>query len=213
MSDQPHNPSHFDAVSSRWDENPARVKMAEQHFEAIRRHVPLHPALRVLDYGCGTGLVSLRIRPHVQSVLGLDASPGMISVFNEKVRSLGLTHCEARSFDPNRETLVGVPQNSMDLIVSTMTFHHISDIRSVLRAFHEVLAPSGTVCVLDLETEDGSFHEDPNSGAVHMGFSKEELRSAFTDAGLQAVEVVTAFVHVRPSTGRSYPILLAIGRR
>lgn len=212
MSQTPHSPKHFDEVSSRWDENPGRVKMAGQHFEAIQQHVSLHTGMRVLDYGCGTGLVSLALRPYVQSVIGLDGSAGMIAVMNEKIRSGGLQHCEGRAFDPNAELLPGIPDASLDLIVSTMTFHHVPDIRAVLKEFRRALTPSGQVCVLDLATEDGSFHEDPNSGAVHKGFSAEELHAAFSAVGLNDIRVTTAFVHTRPSTGRSYPVLMALGR-
>lgn len=203
--------NHFDQASATWDENPARAEMAKRHVEAICRHIPLNQQMRVLDYGCGTGLVSLGILPKVGRLLGLDGSPGMVARFNEKIGVLGVHNCEARPFDPSRELLPGVADASFDLIVSTMTFHHIPDIRAVLREFRRALAPGGRVCVIDLETEDGSFHEDPNAGAVHHGFSAQELREAFADAGLKNPTVEPAFVHERPRTGSRYPILIAIG--
>jgi predicted TPR repeat methyltransferase len=72
----PDPQSHFDQAAATWDDDPIRVSLARTIGEAIVREV--HPSRQaaMLDYGCGTGLVSLYLLPHVRSVTGADNSPG-----------------------------------------------------------------------------------------------------------------------------------------
>src|SRR4051794_25281256 len=44
--------------------------------------------LDVLEIGCGTGLLSFMLAPHVRSLVGVDTADGMISAFNNKVANL-----------------------------------------------------------------------------------------------------------------------------
>ncbi len=79
------NVSRFDQESQAWDANPRRVKLSQDIARSILRYVPLSSEMDILDYGCGTGLVSLQVRPKVHSVTGLDNSKGMLEVFRKKI--------------------------------------------------------------------------------------------------------------------------------
>jgi ubiquinone/menaquinone biosynthesis C-methylase UbiE len=48
-----------------------------------------------LDSGCGTGLVSLFLLPHVRSVTGADSSPGMLEVLRKKLDEEGIATMKA----------------------------------------------------------------------------------------------------------------------
>ncbi|MFA7695822.1 MAG: hypothetical protein WCX63_09830, partial [Methanoregula sp.] len=50
----------FNTAAATWDENPGRVKMAHTVAHAILGTVKPGPDRDVLDFGCGTGLLSLR---------------------------------------------------------------------------------------------------------------------------------------------------------
>jgi SAM-dependent methyltransferase len=78
----------FEAVASRWDSNPTRLKIAHDVAAAIMRAVQLSPQMDVLDYGCGTGLVAMQLQPHVKSVTGADSSPAMLDVLKDKIATL-----------------------------------------------------------------------------------------------------------------------------
>lgn len=58
--------------------------------EAIGKRCALPADLDVLDFDCGTGLVSLALRPLVRSVTGVDTPRGMLDVFERKVIEQGL---------------------------------------------------------------------------------------------------------------------------
>jgi ubiquinone/menaquinone biosynthesis C-methylase UbiE len=102
---------------------------------------------RVLDVGCGTGLL-LRILadrlPDVDELAGIDAAAGMIAV----ARSL--------ANDPRIRLSNGVAENlpyadrSFDLVISTTSFDHWKDQGRGLAECARVLAPSGHLLITDL---------------------------------------------------------------
>ena len=51
--------ARFDRVAAEWDASPTRVALARAVVEAIRAAVPLDAEMRALDFGAGTGLVTL----------------------------------------------------------------------------------------------------------------------------------------------------------
>lgn len=44
-----------------------------------------NPTVEVLEIGCGTGLLSLRLAPYVRSILAIDAAEGMIAALESKL--------------------------------------------------------------------------------------------------------------------------------
>lgn len=203
---------HFDSKAQTWDENPGRVAMAEKNVQVLVSNLRLDSNMTLLDYGAGTGLVSIALHPHVGSVIGMEPSQGMAERFREKIAANHLKNIEVRVFDPAGPSLPGIADHSLDVIVSTMTFHHVPDIRAVLREFHRALKPGGQIGIIDLETEDGTFHDDPDAGELHHGFSREELSNAAASAGFDDVTVKPAYMHTKEKTGRSYQLLLLQAR-
>jgi len=61
----------FDKEAGTWDELPARVKLANDIAATISKEIPLTSDMDVLDYGCGTGLLTLHLQPIVESILFL----------------------------------------------------------------------------------------------------------------------------------------------
>lgn len=202
----------FDIVADTWDEEPRRVKLAEEVTAAIRREVPLTRVMEALDYGCGSGLVTLGVRPFVRHITGADSSRGMLDVLEKKVREQGLHNVTTWLIDlENQGPLTG----SYDLIISSMTLHHVHDVKELLAKFVRLLNPMGWLALADLEAEDGSFHDNP-AGVHHHGFDKVYLRDEFIANGLNDVSLVTAATVDKPSHGgirHSYPVILAVGRK
>lgn len=200
----------FDKEAASWDENPARVKLAEDVAGAIAGQVELTPEMDALDFGCGTGLLALRLRPRVRSVACVDSSRGMLDVLEAKVARQGLSGVEAVHLEG--ADIGGGPYR---LIVSSMTLHHIEDVPGLLGRLFVFTAPSGHLCIADLDSEGGRFHEN-NEGVFHFGFDRTELRLAFEAAGYADVRDVTAAEVMKPSADgelRRFTVFLIIGRR
>ena len=202
----------FDIVADTWDEEPRRVKLAEEVSAAMRREVPLTSEMKALDYGCGSGLVTLSVRPFVLHITGADSSRGMLDVLEKKVRDQGLNNVMTCLLD--LEQLEQLP-GSYDLIISSMTLHHVRDVSALISKFIRLLNPMGWLALADLESEDGSFHDNP-TGVYHHGFDKDVLRDEFIANGLKDVRIVNAATvnkTAQDGNKHSYPVILAVGRK
>jgi 2-polyprenyl-3-methyl-5-hydroxy-6-metoxy-1,4-benzoquinol methylase len=202
----------FDKEAAGWDGYPARVKLSEDIARAITGQVRLEPDMDALDFGCGTGLLTLRLQPFVRSITGADSSQGMLDMLQAKIGELGLGNVTSMLVDLGRgDRLAG----AYDLIVSNMTLHHIRETEPLLAQFHEVLSPGGYLCISDLDPDGGRFHGD-NTGVFHFGFDRAVLRNAFISAGFDEVRDITAAEMTRPVAGGGmgvFSIFLMSGRR
>ena len=101
------------------------------------------------------------------------------------------------------------PTDRWDLALAVQVLHHVDDLEPVLAGFAEVLAPGGTLCVVDLELEDGSFHGEGFGG--HHGFDRDELAAQLRAAGFADVAFEHAYDLVRDD--HAYPLFLATATR
>jgi 2-polyprenyl-3-methyl-5-hydroxy-6-metoxy-1,4-benzoquinol methylase len=202
----------FDKAAASWDEKPLRVKLAEDVANTIVRQVTISKNMTALDFGCGTGLLTLQLQPLVQFITGVDSSQGMLDIFNAKIASANIDNVCTLFFDSDKgSTLMG----QYDFIVSSMTLHHIKEIATLLAQCYTVLAPGGTLCLADLDLDDGQFHDD-STGVFHNGFDRGSLRRSFTDAGFSEVWDVTAAKiekKARDGQTREFPVFLMTGRK
>jgi len=175
----------FDRKAREWDKKAVRRELAAAVSAAIAR-LGLAPAMRIMDFGCGTGLVSLPLAEKVGHILALDSSAGMIEVVEDKLTNQRIGNVEARCADIITADL----PNDFDLILTSMTLHHIENIDPVLAGFHRLLKKGGRVAIADLDAEDGSFHRH-DSGEKHHGFDRQELRRRLQHIGFDAVDVET----------------------
>ena len=194
----------FDQEAATWDENPRRVRMTKAIAETIAQNVPLSGALEVLDFGCGTGLLTLKLRPSVGTITGVDTSPGMLEVLRRKVLEQHLEGVEAVLLEED-----GLFQGAYDLIVSSMALHHVQDLPALFRQFRAHLCPGGHIALADLDREDGTFHGKAED-VFHLGFERGELKALLAEAGFADLQDTTAFEIRR--NGRDYPVFLVTGR-
>lgn len=83
----PRGNDRFNAEAAAWDSNPDVHRASDGALQAI---LAAHPSLKgnqagaepwrpdVLEIGCGTGLLTLRLAPYVGSVVAIDAAEGMV---------------------------------------------------------------------------------------------------------------------------------------
>lgn len=201
----------FDAVAATWDEEPRRLMLAQEVVTAICRELPLAKEMEALDYGCGSGLVTLGLQPFVGRITAADSSQGMLQVLSRKVRERGMTNVVTRFIDLEQQRFEG----SYDLIVSSMTLHHVDNVAGLIGSLVQMLKPGGWLALADLESEDGSFHED-STGVYHRGFDREFFSSVCSDYLLTDIRILTAATIDKskgPADRRLYPVLLCLARK
>ncbi|MDP2876790.1 MAG: class I SAM-dependent methyltransferase [Holophaga sp.] len=196
---------HFDQAAATWDLADRRVLLARAVSEAIANRVPLSQELTVLDFGCGTGLVTLELAPMVRSITGADTSPGMLKTLAEKAKTQG-TPVHLIPLDATETGKLGGPY---DLIVSSMTLHHVADVAALFNQFTQHLRPGGQVALADLDEEDGTFH-DASMTIHHRGFSRDQIQTWLAEAGFREINLETATITQKD--GKGYPVFLATAR-
>jgi ubiquinone/menaquinone biosynthesis C-methylase UbiE len=196
----------FDEKAQTWDEDPTRVERARAAADAVRSAVALKPSTRLLEYGAGTGLVAQFLAGEVGLITLADPSAGMRNVMAEKVQAGALPH-GSMIWDLDLATSTP-PADRFDLIVTVMTLHHIHEIEPVLRGFATLLSDGGDLCIVDLDEEDGSFHDDPNFDG-HHGLSRATLTNQLQAAGFSGVRFAPCYDI--ESDGKAYPLFLATG--
>lgn len=193
--------NYFNEAAANWDSEPRRVSLARAIGETIVREAKPNHLMDVLDYGCGTGLLSLFLLPHVRSVTGADSSPGMLDVLRGKIATMTISGMRAISLDLERDP---VPADRFHMIVVGMTMHHVARIGPLLRAFWQLILPGGTLCIADLDTEPGSFHAPQVADRVHHhGFDRESLKRKLSACG---------FAQTRDTTALTFKKTVADGR-
>lgn len=202
----------FDKEAASWDEHPSRVRLAEDMASAISRQGVLSPEMDILDFGCGTGLMSLQLHSLVRSITGVDSSQGMLDLFNRKIARLKLNTVKTLLVDLDKgDTLTG----NYHLVLSNMTLHHIREIEPLFAQFYKILSPGGYLCISDLDLEEGQFHEN-KTGVFHSGFDRTNLRKVLMNAGFDTVRVKDAAEVEKPGSNgllKKFTLFLMTGQK
>ncbi len=203
--------ARFDRLAAEWDANPMRVALARAVGDAICKAVALRPDMNAMDFGSGTGLVTLGLLPYVGSLTAVDTSGEMLRVLAEKLKVLQIGNVHTLLSETDKTPL---PASEFDLIVSSMVLHHIPDVPKAIRRLRPCLRPGGWIALADLDVEDGTFHSDP-TGVFHHGLDRNEVCRWLQDAGFKDTPAREAHRIVRPAPDgqlRQYPVFLVTGR-
>ena len=202
--------SEFDARAATWDANTMHTARTRAIAGAIIRKVPLASTMRALEIGAGTGLLGMALQDRVGSILFTDPSSGMIDVLNHKIADGGFSQLAARVLDLATDA---APEGPFELVFSQMALHHVQDVAGHLRILYRLMAPGATLCIADLDAEDGSFHGEGFHG--HKGFERGELGALLVAAGFERIEFETVHEMEREIDGtlRKFPIFLLVARK
>jgi len=168
---------HFDQWSSTYENSWMQRAFFDRAHQAVLALAAgiVHQPASVLDVGCGTGRLLRQAHtywPEAQ-LIGVDPANGMIEM--------------AKRLTPNATFLTGMAEAlplqdaSVDLALSTISFHHWQDQAAGIQEIARVLRPGGYFLLVDLSFPDW-LGQVFRLKRVH---SRARLQALFNQAGLQ----------------------------
>jgi 2-polyprenyl-3-methyl-5-hydroxy-6-metoxy-1,4-benzoquinol methylase len=155
-------------------------------LDAAAMHLPAQrPPGRVLDVGCGSGVLLARMRKLGWEVEGVEVDPGAVEAGRKRGLSVRLGTLQEQNF----------PSDSFDAVHSAHVIEHVHDPVGLLTECRRVLKPGGTLVFLTPNTESLG-HREFGSAWLNLDpprhlilFSAATLRQAAEQAGLKVREL------------------------
>lgn len=137
-------------------------------WQTLEKLLPNFQDKSVLDLGCGYGWHCIYAAEHgAKKVHGVDLSEKMIAVAREKTQFKQVTYQQADI------ATVDFPENSFDIVMSSLAFHYLPDFAGIAKKVHHYLKPAG-IFVFSVEhpifTAAGSqdWYYDENGEILHF---------------------------------------------
>lgn len=156
---------------------------------------------RVLDIGCGDGLLLQRLAPHVQQVVGIDPDPEIIARAHTRLASIPNVVLIEGDF----LTIPPPPQEERyATIICVATLHHM-DLRAALLKIRQFLAPGGRLLVIGLAANK-TFLDYLLSGLVMLPIRiMDRIHGGMQDIGVRLAEPKESLREIRRAANEVLP--------
>lgn len=161
-----HKAESFDSPQNRFIADLIRQELEKQVVDFSDKHI--------LDFGGGTGLVSLPLATQSKSVMLVDISDKMLEQAHLKVKKQAINNVHLL-----RQDLLSTPLNQLfDIILVSRVLHHMSNIEETLNVFRNHLADDGQLFIADFVKTDTNHH----------GFHLVDLEGKLSQSGFSSVQ-------------------------
>ncbi|HEX9933742.1 MAG TPA: class I SAM-dependent methyltransferase [bacterium] len=174
----------FKKWAVEYDNTLGKIKRHHRLLDLVVQMSGVRKNDRVLDLGCGTGLLSLKfVKKAKCTVQGMDRSPEMLQLFERKIKKLRLSdQITCKLADAERLSL---KNDSFDIIASTVTLHHVRNKVRVLKKIHAILKPGGRFILGDIDMDTTGKLTDPRRLKRILDYLNDELVLALQEGGIR----------------------------
>ncbi|KIY68762.1 hexaprenyldihydroxybenzoate methyltransferase [Cylindrobasidium torrendii FP15055 ss-10] len=181
------NADYFDRHAGLYDDRASAQKLARRIGDEIMDEYHFDDeTTTLLDFACGTGLLSRVLAPECKRIVGIDISEEMVAQFNARVHAQGIPEEEMHAIHADLTTNTDAfHDEKFDVAVCLMGWHHIASPEDMTRILSSQLNTEGWLFVADVKTLDGQTLEKHRDIVRHTeGFTEERMREMFEAAGL-----------------------------
>ncbi|MCF2648973.1 class I SAM-dependent methyltransferase [Niallia circulans] len=173
----------FEQLAKRYDTED-RIELAKVIAKEVRTELENSKSQSLIDYGSGTGLVSLELTDVVDSILLVDSSEQMLEVAKAKIAQKGIRNASLLYSDFTKNTT----ELKADIILMSLVLLHIPDTKGILQELFSILNTDGKLIIVDFDKNDNISHPK-----VHNGFSHEELKKILSEVGFKSSKMKTFY--------------------
>jgi len=203
-------PDHFQTIySSKADQYEALVRREDYEGNILKtlQGIRLLAGLDVVEFGAGTGRLTLMLAPLVKSLRAFEGSQHMLDMAISKLKASGLTNWQAKVAD-NRD--IPAESASADLAIQGWSFGHFCgwyrdswriEVGKAIAEMQRLLRPGGTIIMLETM---GTGRETPFPPTADLaefyawlegenGFQNVNIRTDYQFESLEEAEQLTRF--------------------
>jgi ubiquinone/menaquinone biosynthesis C-methylase UbiE len=143
----------FDHIAAQYEQT--RPSYPNHVVEFITATAGLGPGAAILEIGCGTGQLTMRLTGNGYRLTAIDIGPSMIAAARQRVQDAGVSF-QVTSFED-----LPAPDARFDLVISSAAFHWI-DPEVAFSKSARLLRPGGWLALLGTEER----YDDPLGAAL-----------------------------------------------
>ncbi len=157
----------FDARTSRMVLEAYMTADIVEQRRRVREAIGARPGERVLDVGCGPGLLAAELAAAIGpggAVAGIDVSEDMLALADEQIARVaeaakaGGEPIAPVGFRVGEATELPFPDAGFDVVVVTQVYEYVAEIGRALAEARRVLVPGGRLVILDTDWDSLVWH-------------------------------------------------------
>ncbi len=182
---------YWSGRAAEFDRGPSHGVLTQAQHQAwldLLREVAGPPPLKVLDVGCGTGFLALRMAELGHTAVGIDLSEEMLAEARRKVEGIGLV-ATFQLGDAEAPSQDGAPY---DVILERHVIWTLPQPREALRACQALLKPGGLLILIEgiFEMSDRTVYPQIEAQLpLYGGRPGEELATLLASEGFVQMAV------------------------
>ncbi|KAL4721887.1 hypothetical protein ACLX1H_011079 [Fusarium chlamydosporum] len=184
------NQAYFGKIANEYDQRNADAIVQLEH--SIQERVPfigIKQGGRLLDYACGTGMLSRVLAQHTSEAIGIDLSEDMVGVYNAQAQTQGSSRHAyqgnlADPTDASPAAFTDAKFFDFDVAGVGLGFHHFDKPDLASKRLAERLRLGGVLFIIDFVAHKIDSKDAAKRGIAHHGFTEDQIKKMFEDAGL-----------------------------
>jgi ubiquinone/menaquinone biosynthesis C-methylase UbiE len=166
-----------------------------EKVDRLVRATDASPEARVLEVATGPGHVAFGFADVCEEVIGIDLTEAPLAIAEETKQERGVNNI---TFQKGDAEILPFDENTFDIVVCRLAFHHFEKPSRVLQQMARVCRPNGTVAVADLVVSEHPDRDNYQNRFEKLrdpshvrALSLSDLIELFTETGLEVYDVNT----------------------
>lgn len=188
---------HYNAQWNAWN---------HESLAWLLENAACQPTDTALDVATGTGFTALAFAPRVQTMIGLDVSPGMLAQARQRATAQGLANV---TFQEGEAESLPFPAVTFDLVTCRVAPHHFLSVPRFLSEVARVLKPGGRFVLADTSVPDDAPEIDAWQNRTERLRDPSHVRNYTPREWRQCVKTAGLVVERLSDAGGGIPIVLS----